>query len=62
MNNIHEIVSAKDAEGFAVDDDFVEAVEERIGMGASAWDTIEPKLICSEVIAEFLNRYKVNKQ
>lgn len=61
-SNIIQTVFAKDPEGFAVDDSFVEAVEDRVGMAAHGWDMADPRLICSEVIAEFLNRYKLVKQ
>lgn len=40
----------------AMTDDFREAVEFRVGMGAGAWDTVDPREICAAVIEEALAR------
>ena len=63
INNpeVMETVSG-DETGFKVDDAFLEDVESRIGMAAGAWDMVNPKDLCADVIAAFLTRYKVRKQ
>lgn len=40
-----------------VDQDFVDAVEQRVGYGAGAWDMIDPIELCQAVLAEAALRH-----
>jgi hypothetical protein len=40
-----------------IDQSFVDAVEERIGMGRAAWDMVDPVKLCEAVLAEATHRF-----
>lgn len=39
-----------------IDDDFVDEIVEEVGMGAGAWDMVDPKQICLEAIKLYLKK------
>lgn len=58
----YKVLGSGPESGFCIDDAFVEAVEDMIGMDSGAWDMVEPKELISVSIAVFMQRYGVREQ
>jgi hypothetical protein len=59
---VYKVLGSGEENGFRIDSDFVQAVENAVGMGSGAWDTIDPEAICAAAIQVFLTRYEVKEQ
>lgn len=55
-------VAAHPKDGFTIDDEFLDEVENRVGIGHIAWDTVNPKELMAFIICEFLERFEIKKQ
>jgi hypothetical protein len=59
---VYRVLGDGEESGFCIDDNFVEAVEDAVGMGCGAWDMQDPKAICAAAVQVFLTRYEIKSQ
>lgn len=62
LEKVHKVLSTGGKNDFCIDDDFLAAVEDDIGMGHTAWDTVCPKQLLAACVAVFMTRYGLKEQ